>query len=419
MKLLPTARGSVTHAALVLAAALSLTFVACTAPPAHDSTTYTAVIDAGSSGTRVHLYKQTDHVVTEIQLENDESDIPLASFEQNTITAGETVIAPLLSEVKDFAAANKVELRDITVHVLGTAGMRKIDDRKSDSIYADAGDAVAEAGFAQGLTETITGNHEALYAWADANDLNGTFVSPGAEPVGIVEVGGASAQIAFALSETFDSVKPHVNEVTINQVDYQVFSYSYLGLGQNDARNSMLSEPNAGVTCYPNSADVAQTFALTETFSLQANQAQFDYPTCTYLFQEVISETSKAFPFDQVASLPGFETTKFYGLSSIAFAAEDFEADPINAQSTLETRVAAECSGPGAAERVSERFSPEQQTFALHACANGTYISTLLDHLSISHTNFIAGSDIQGQSPSWTRGFAVLSGWQQVGVRGK
>lgn len=404
-----------TVTALALGSALLFGLVGCATVP-QAKTAYIAVIDAGSSGTRIQLYAETDAVVTEVPLENDESDLPLASFEGEAATAGEEGIAPLLSEVEAFADDSGVAREDITVNVLGTAGMRKVDTAVAQAIYADASETITVAGFTLGLTETITGDQEALFAWADTNDLNGSLGNPDVAPVGIVEVGGASAQVAFALTKPDPAAEPHLDTVTVNEVTYDVFTNSYLGLGQNDARDAMLADGVVGVSCYPNAATTAQTLELTESLMVDASTAQFNFTTCTQLYEEVITETAEAFPLSQLATLPGFDSTVFYGLSSIEFAAADFDVAPTEAQTSFESAVESACSGAGAAERVNARFGSDDQAFALHACANATYISTLLENLAISNEHLIVGADFNGASPNWTRGFAVLSAWGQVGA---
>lgn len=87
---------------------------------------------------------------------------------------------------------------------------------------------------------------------------------------------------------------------------------------------------------------------------------------------------------------------------------------PTNVLSQLDDTVSAACSGPGAVGTVRELFLADNQDFAENACANGTYIATLLDQLAIANDRFIGESNINGESPAWPRGFAVLSVWGQI-----
>jgi hypothetical protein len=373
---------------------------------------YIAVIDAGSSGSRVHLYEASERRVSEVALDRSESDIPLASFADTPNMAGPEVIEPLLAELENAADQSNISPEEITVNVMGTAGMRKVEPEAAADIYKSARDSIRAAGFVAGTTETITGDDEALYAWTDTNDLVGTFTDSSQKPVGIVEVGGASAQIAFAVGESASTSS--LTTLTINGTRYDVFTYSYLGMGQNDARKSMLTNESVRTSCYPNSGDTAEVVSPSDDVSFAASQASFDFAVCSALYDEVIAETTKSLPFSEIVTLPGFESTTFYGLSSISFAAADFDVAPKNVLSQLDDTVSAACSGPGAVGTVRELFPPDNQDFAENACANGTYIATLLDQLAIANDRFIGESNINGESPAWPRGFAVLSVWGQI-----
>lgn len=85
-----------------------------------------------------------------------------------------------------------------------------------------------------------------------------------------------------------------------------------------------------------------------------------------------------------------------------------------DALARLDDSVSMICSGPDAAGTVRGLFPPDSQSFAENACANGTYIATLLDELAIANERFIGEADINGESPAWPRGFAVLSAWGQI-----
>lgn len=386
--------------------------VGCASPANTPETEFIAVIDAGSSGSRMHLYEASEKLVSEIELDQSESDTPLASFAEDPQQAGPKVIEPLLDELEKVAEQEGIDPLDISVNVMGTAGMRKVEPAAAEAIYESARESIRSAGFATGVTETITGDDEALYAWTDTNDLVGTFADSAQEPVGIVEVGGASAQIAFAVSEA--DALPALTAVTINGTEYDVFTYSYLGMGQNDARKSMLKNESVRTACYPNSADAAEVVSPMEDVSFPASQAVFDFATCSALYEDVIATTTQSLPLSEVVALPGFQGTTFYGLSSIGFAVADFSVAPMDVLSQLDDSVSMTCSGPDAAGTVRGLFPPDSQSFAENACANGTYIATLLDELAIANERFIGEADINGESPAWPRGFAVLSAWGQI-----
>ena len=68
------------------------------------------------------------------------------------------------------------------------------------------GDIKKESSFTVEKVMTISGKYEGLYAWLGINYLLDKFDS-GNQKVGIVEMGGASPQIAYTPDEAFDDFK--------------------------------------------------------------------------------------------------------------------------------------------------------------------------------------------------------------------
>ncbi len=89
---------------------------------------------------------------------------------------------------------------------------------------------------------------EALYGWLDVNYLSGTFQQH-LPLLGSVDVGGASAEIAFVTDD--EEVNPaDIVNITIQNQTYHVFAKSYLGLGQDQAREAVNKTPDS-MFCYP------------------------------------------------------------------------------------------------------------------------------------------------------------------------
>lgn len=385
-----------------------LVIAGCSTAGDTSASQYIAVIDAGSSGSRLNLYQQAQLSVTAVELENSTIDVPLASLSADPAQAGTDAIEPLLQPLADYAKAQDIAVDDITVNVLSTAGMRKVDAAAAERMYESVDQSITAAGFTLGKTETITGAQEGLYAWADANSLNGTLGNSKKDPIGIVEVGGASAQVAFATSDASAiSVSDNV-AVTVDGVSYDVFTHSYLGLGQNDARAQMVDATDAETQCYPNSADAAIIFEPNDATSFAASAAEFNFDTCSLAYGGVINNRAAEVPLDSLATIPGFDSTLFYGLSSIAFAASDFTVEETDVQASLAVSVTGDCTGANAWATLAAHFPADQQDFAENACANGTYISTFLAELGISNDLLIADAKINGEAPTWTRGFVLL-----------
>lgn len=103
--------------------------------------------------------------------------------------------------------------------------------------------------------QVIDGKTEALYGWIAANYLLGGFDKPGKHDhgkghhtYGFLDMGGASAQIAFAPNAT--ESKKHANDLTLLRLrtlngepeEHRVFVTSWLGFGVRQARNRYVKE---------------------------------------------------------------------------------------------------------------------------------------------------------------------------------
>lgn len=97
--------------------------------------------------------------------------------------------------------------------------------------------------------QVIPGETEGLYGWIAANYLLGGFDAPqshdhgkGHHTYGFLDMGGASAQIAFAPNAT--EAEKHANDLTLMRLrtidgtplEYKVFVTTWLGFGVNQAR---------------------------------------------------------------------------------------------------------------------------------------------------------------------------------------
>ena len=374
---------------------------------------YLAVVDAGSSGSRIYLYKANSASgSTDIQ---DLAQIHphgldgLSSYEGNTGQAGPQGIRPLLDSLDAYLAANDISKNRVAVEVLATAGMRLLEQGNppaAQAIYRSVRETIAGDGYQSGQIRTISGADEGLYSWADVNYLYRNF-QPNRATAGIVEVGGASAQVAYATS---DASHPHAVRANINGVSYAVLSVSYLGLGQNEARKAMIVA--SGLTrnvCYPNNDNGSPPVSFNaDTGSPAYVVASGDYrfAACDDVYQTLLA----SFHVRSSAVAPGFEATRFVGIASVFHALHDWGV--LDYPAMLETRLATHCAGLNA---WSLKVAPMQggtSKFAQNACANGTFIHALLfgpdNGLGLPGGRLTGVERINGMAPTWTRGYALI-----------
>uniref|UniRef100_A0AAQ6AQ33 nucleoside-triphosphate phosphatase n=1 Tax=Amphiprion ocellaris TaxID=80972 RepID=A0AAQ6AQ33_AMPOC len=244
---------------------------------------YGIVVDCGSSGSRVFVYywpphNGNPHTLLDIRQMRDHDRKPVVkkikpgiSTLANTPTQASDYLHPLLS----FAAAHvpKTKHKETPLYILCTAGMRLLPDSQQAAILEDlVTDVPLEFDFlfSRSHAEVISGKQEGVYAWIGINFVLGRFdhadeedatveVTTGAQnqqpisrrrTVGIMDMGGASLQIAYEVPSAITFSSPQEEEagksvladfnlgcdVEHTQHVYRVYVTTFLGFGGNMAR---------------------------------------------------------------------------------------------------------------------------------------------------------------------------------------
>ena len=202
-----------------------------------------AVVDAGSSGSRIHWYRydlDSQHNPIHIHEAYSKKIKPgLASIAQDSAT-----IAGYMDELMhDFSKPN------VPVYLYATAGMRLLPEAEQAHYYTEIKQWFAtHPQWSLRDARTISGMEEGVYGWLSLNYHLQTLQDKSQPLVGLVEVGGASAQIAFPVRDT-NGIDPqdYVN-LTIYGRHIHLFSHSFLGLGINELFDHSQQYP----VCFPN-----------------------------------------------------------------------------------------------------------------------------------------------------------------------
>jgi len=378
---------------------------------------YYAVIDAGSSGSRIYLYDKK-HATNSISVRTlffyePEQIAALSSFSEKPEQAGPKGIAPLLDRLSGVLQEKGISKNDIQLDLLATAGMRLLSDDIASRIYSSVRESMIAADYKPNQIRTITGQDEGLFSWADVNYLAGTF-DQGRTSVGLVEVGGASAQVVF---EADRSTLP-LRTVQVFGKSYTVVALSYLGLGQNQARYAMLKSPFAkntgGFVCYPHSTDSSMVFktGITKIPGPEGNYGS----DCLQAYKDVIRNTASKpenlnARFERIRESAGFDQKQFIAISSTYFVARDWGVlDQGDIRAGFFNTQASYCSGQNAWSRISQKLGTK--SFAQNACANTTFIYALLfssEGLDFESSRVTVTNNIDGHGLTWTRGFVLLN----------
>jgi hypothetical protein len=372
---------------------------------------YLAVIDSGSSGSRLYLFER-EIVESELQvadLTDFSTKKPLSDFASAPADAGPQGVQPLIDGLRQYLDDRGIEPSAVQVNLLATAGMRLVSNEAALAIYDSVRRTLQASGMSVGRIETLSGLLEGAYAWANANYLSGSFGQGGQPLRGIVEVGGASAQIAYESAAAPDE---QVARFVVNGRSYRVASESWLGLGQNEARGAMIDKLGSGPAqpCYPNNASAAGGLTRFDTAtsrnSVDAATSEFKLDDCLALYDQVIG----TFKLPKATSVPELAALDLIGISSVYFALNDWQT--LTVPERLGAIVSEQCSGPDAWPRVSAFLGGLVDALTQNACANGTYMQALLfgdEGFKLDPRRLSPQSKIASRSLTWTRGFALVA----------
>ncbi|KAF2398671.1 hypothetical protein EJ06DRAFT_550058 [Trichodelitschia bisporula] len=219
---------------------------------------YALMIDAGSTGSRIHVYKfnncgPTPELEEEIfeQTAKREGGSGLSSYKEDAEGAARS-----LDPLMDVAVKNVPnKFKSCTpVAVKATAGLRKLGKEASERILeavrhrletAYPFPVVAED---KGGVEVMDGKDEGVYAWITANYLLGKIGGPDHTPTAAVfDLGGGSTQIVFeptfpmpggGMPETL-AEGDHRYELDFGGRKFTLYQHSYLGYGLMAARENL------------------------------------------------------------------------------------------------------------------------------------------------------------------------------------
>lgn len=205
-----------------------------------------AVIDAGSTGSRLHVFTydkdktNTPTSITEVWAKKISPGLATIETNQNTIDSYMTIL---------FAGA---PTQQMPVYFYATAGMRLVPQAKQKVYYQNIRNWFNQNANWQLIdAKTITGDDEALYDWLSVNYHLKTLQSASTESVGVLDIGGASTQIAFPVPSDATQQKGKFIELNIYGQHITLFVHSFLGLGQNEMAHQLLDSSSCFSDSYP------------------------------------------------------------------------------------------------------------------------------------------------------------------------
>jgi hypothetical protein len=354
--------------------------------PSSDAGAKLLIFDAGSSGTRAHVYAAGEGPGGLVDLTPECNDgRPLAE-------AGPAAALELLPCLEAQLPAS--EWAATPARVYATAGMRSLAETEPDrvaEIHLETAAALYDRGFGDVESRTIAGNEEAHFAWIASNlgpaGLNETSM-------GILELGGSSTQIAFVPADPADATET----LELDGRSYPLFAVSYLHCGANDARLDMAVSSCFFPGCEDDEACAA---SLADT---PAQTGAGDFGACGAAISTVLGGAEARCPAAAEAR-PPMQGREFVLLSTFAYLFVDYgavregRADP----AALWAEAGTAC--PTSWSKLGAPLSEVSSSYRGKSCFNAALTQELLELYGLDQSSELRVLD---QNPEWTLGAAYL-----------
>ena len=204
---------------------------------------YAIMLDAGSTGSRIHIYEilMCDDQVLSLQKEHFHEVKPgLSSFSSPAEAASS--IDPLLEKALQIIPLSHRKCSPISLKA--TAGLRLLSNDLAKIIINQIRENIKRYPFLipkkdGDIADVIEGSEEGIFAWITVNFLLNHF-GTNSLPSLIMDLGGASTQIVFESNLPFDP--KYYEKMKLYGKDYNLYQHSFLGFGLMEARKKIISE---------------------------------------------------------------------------------------------------------------------------------------------------------------------------------
>lgn len=410
--------------AITLAIAAVTVQVVRAAPALTGSVKYGIVFDAGSSGSRIHVYswrvggggpKDAFDLIGDDLLKKKPG---LSAYKEKTAEAGSSLTELLNHARAKIPAALHAET---PIFLMATAGLRMVGEKAKDEILASVCAELSSSGFLFRCewATLLSGTDEGLYGWVTVNYLLDALYPSTAPvpPVGIIDLGGGSVQVVFASSTGKD-----LKHMDFGGRGHEAYIKSHLGYGLDEARRRTLelaisrssrSEKPARHPCLPKGTTVEHGGVSVA--------GEGDWARCLKL-------TTKLFADDtwSIAGMPPLPAS-IYGFSymydrTAAIGLLDskpqtFGSVPMTIEAIAEAGKAV-CGLDAEATKV--RFASTQDAAKSHNyCGDAAYVAALLSALGMTaKTQLTMTNKIKEVELVWTLGAMLAKSAELAGGAG-
>lgn len=228
---------------------------------------YSIIFDAGSTGTRIHIFhfrKNKDQNLVLLKDEFRQTKPGLSSYADEPTKAVQSV-DNLLKVAKKVIPQSKWMSTPIVLKA--TAGLRLLPGKKSQIILDQVKQLFASSLFrklGKNAVSIMDGDNEGIYGWLSVNYLSSKLESSKRDEMySALDLGGGSVQITLPLpkQQGFQANRMpsgYVKSLEISRSSFSLYTHSYLGLGLMSARASILNESSSVILETGNNSNVVE-----------------------------------------------------------------------------------------------------------------------------------------------------------------
>ncbi|XP_049681044.1 nucleoside diphosphate phosphatase ENTPD5 isoform X2 [Accipiter gentilis] len=214
------------------------------------NTFYGIMFDAGSTGTRIHIYtfvQKSPENLPELEGEIFESVKPGLSAYADQPEKGAETVKRLLDVAIEAVPPHLWKKTPVVLKA--TAGLRLLSEEKAQALLLEVREVFEESPFLvpEDSVSIMDGSYEGILAWITVNFLTGQLSGQNQHTVGTLDLGGASTQITFLprFEETLkETPGDFLTSFEMFNSTYKLYTHSYLGFGLKAARLAALGALN-------------------------------------------------------------------------------------------------------------------------------------------------------------------------------
>ncbi|XP_069462986.1 ectonucleoside triphosphate diphosphohydrolase 6 [Ambystoma mexicanum] len=366
---------------------------------------YGIMFDAGSTGTRIHVFKftQTGKDTPKLDYEIFRALKPgLSTYADDPDQCVQGILQLLEVAKKEIPS----DLWAVTPLVLkATAGLRLLPGEKAQNLLDKVKDIFGESPFYVGedCVTIMNGTDEGISAWITVNFLTGSLNSSRKKLVGMLDLGGGSTQITFHPDDEKTlqaSPEGYITSFQMFNTTYRLYSYSYLGLGLMSARLKILG----GIEGQPlTEGDELVTPCLTPGFKTEWQHTKITYKlrgqkagdplfeSCSNKVEKMLY--NKVHKAKELTNLEFYAFSYYYDLAVDVKLIDEEKGGAVTIQD-FETAAKKVCK--------STEDAPGENPFL---CMDLTYICVLLQELGFQKSKvFKLARKINDVETSWALG---------------